>query len=299
MHLYLAENPRTLYLVTGSQDDRQGRPRRALVFRAAENKSSQVVVEFLPREEVNLSNAIKLTSRVVKGCLGLISVNDDIFLAVVVSATEIGSTRPTGTHSESVAKIHEVGFFSLTSSTWDNSNLNYESPSPGPSYEQTDAIFRDTYSQPNSSQTSLVEHPCAPLSKIISAGTFYYALEPYWDLSSRLPLRLERDENSARDLGVYDERFVWNEYIVRSLVDFRDRLDAQEREDFDKCQFIVLAIQGYVGVFTFALPAPPTNGSPIIATIALISRLGWKRAGTRFNTRGVDDDGNTANFVEV
>lgn len=48
-----------------------------------------------------------------------------------------------------------------------------------------------------------------------------------------------------------------------------------------------------------ALPAPPTDGAPAIATLSLISRLGWKRAGTRFNTRGVDDDGNTANFVEV
>ena len=61
----------------------------------------------------------------------------------------------------------------------------------------------------------------------------------------------------------------------------------------------VLAIQGYVGVYNIALPAPPTNGAPTLATIALISRLGWKRAGTRFNTRGVDDDGNCANFVEV
>ena len=48
-----------------------------------------------------------------------------------------------------------------------------------------------------------------------------------------------------------------------------------------------------------ALSAPPTNGSPVIATLSLISRLGWKRAGTRFNTRGIDDDGNTANFVEA
>lgn len=47
------------------------------------------------------------------------------------------------------------------------------------------------------------------------------------------------------------------------------------------------------------LPAPPTDGSPTVATLSLISRLGYKRAGTRFNTRGVDDDGNTANFVEV
>lgn len=61
----------------------------------------------------------------------------------------------------------------------------------------------------------------------------------------------------------------------------------------------VLAIQGYVGAFTMALPAPPIDGSPTIVTLSLISRLGWKRAGTRFNSRGVDDDGNTANFVEV
>lgn len=40
----------------------------------------------------------------------------------------------------------------------------------------------------------------------------------------------------------------------------------------------------------------------------LISRIGWKRAGilyfndftgTRFLTRGIDDSGNVANFVEV
>jgi synaptojanin len=61
----------------------------------------------------------------------------------------------------------------------------------------------------------------------------------------------------------------------------------------------ILAIQGFVGVSTTALPAPPTNGAPVLATLSLISRLGWKRAGTRFNTRGIDDDGNTANFVEV
>jgi len=47
------------------------------------------------------------------------------------------------------------------------------------------------------------------------------------------------------------------------------------------------------------LRSPLTDGAPTIATLALISRLSWKRAGTRFNTRGVDDDGNCANFVEV
>ena len=74
MHLYLGENPRTLYLVTSSQEESNGCPRRALVFRAAEDNPYQAVVEFLPKDQVNLSNSIRLTSRVVKGCLGLICV---------------------------------------------------------------------------------------------------------------------------------------------------------------------------------------------------------------------------------
>lgn len=42
-----------------------------------------------------------------------------------------------------------------------------------------------------------------------------------------------------KDIADFDGRFVWNEYIVRSLLDFRDRIDATEREELDQCQFIV------------------------------------------------------------
>jgi hypothetical protein len=76
MHLYLRENPRTLYLVTSSQEEGHGHPRRALVFRSAEDNPYQAVVEFLHKDQVNLSNTVRLTSRVVKGCLGLIYVTD-------------------------------------------------------------------------------------------------------------------------------------------------------------------------------------------------------------------------------
>ncbi|PIL37300.1 hypothetical protein GSI_00993 [Ganoderma sinense ZZ0214-1] len=291
MHLFFIEDPRTLYLVTSSQDERRGCPPRVLVFRAAKGSSSQAVVEFLPKTEVDLSTAVKLTSRIVKGCLGLISIAD-----VVTSATEVGNTRPSAPVPEIVSQIHDVGFFCLTSSTWDDLTLATDPlASPGGYSDASDVYMRDNAN--NGMATPAPEHPCAALRKIISGGTFYYAIEPQWDISSRLQRRLARNE--PWDAATYDERFVWNEFIVRSLLDFRERLDLRERADLDQCQFIVLAIQGYVGVSTLALPAPPTNGTPIIATISLISRLGWKRAGTRFNTRGVDDDGNCANFVEA
>ncbi|KAJ4465875.1 inositol polyphosphate phosphatase [Lentinula lateritia] len=282
MYLYLGSYPRTLILITSPSEERDGKPRKALVFRAGVN-STQAVVEFLPKDEVDLLNVVRLTQRGVKGCLGMISVENELFLAVVTSAAEVGNTRPSETAPEAVARIHEVAFYSLTSSLWDDIDAVSNVDSPDRDYNNPQAY----------------EHPCAPLSKIISSGTFYYALDSSWDLSSRLTRRLARDPKTFNDIGTFDERFVWNEYIARSLLDFRERLDPLERDDFDRCQFIILTIQGYVGVFSMALPAPPTNGSPTIATLSLISRLGWKRAGTRFNTRGVDDDGNCANFVET
>ncbi|KAI0375801.1 inositol polyphosphate phosphatase [Pilatotrama ljubarskyi] len=295
MLLYLSEHPRTLYLVTSSHDERRGCPARALVFRAAQDSSSQAVVEFLPKDEVDLTSAVRLTSRIVKGCLGLISIANDIFLAVIVSATELGNTRPSSPTAETVCQIHDVGFYCLTSSLWDDPTSNGDPLANTAFGDQSDVYARE-YNASGSS-TPAPEHPCQPLRKLISAGTFYYASDPQWDISSRLQRRLARSE--PWDPSTYDDRFVWNEYIVKSLLDFRERLDPHERADLDKCQFIVLAIQGYVGICTLALPAPPTNGTPAVATLSLISRLGWKRAGTRFNTRGVDDDGNCANFVET
>ena len=75
MHLYLGDNPRTLYLATSQHDDKLGRPQRVLVFRVAPSNPSQAVVEFLRKDQVNLSSAVLITNRAIKGCMGLISVS--------------------------------------------------------------------------------------------------------------------------------------------------------------------------------------------------------------------------------
>lgn len=251
MYLYLGNNPRSLYLVTSSYDERHGCPRRALVFRAGEGQS-KAIVEFLQKDQIDISNCVRLTNRIVKGCLGLISVDNgppvnkcrsskfysllfsDLFLAVITSATEVGNTRPSAKNPEIVARIHEVCFYSLTSPTWDDLSTQDPELSPDP----TDSIFRESYAQ-STTPSQVFEHPCMPLTKILSSGSFYYAIESQWDLSSRLAIRLARDSNHSKEALTFDERFVWNEYIIRSLLDFRERLEVQEREDLDRCQFIV------------------------------------------------------------
>lgn len=77
-----------------------------------------------------------------------------------------------------------------------------------------------------------------------------------------------------------------------SILGFRSNLETSKQSIFDTSGFVVPVIQGFVGVSDFTL-----SGNPV--TISMVSRLGFARAGTRFNMRGIDDDGNVANFVET
>ncbi len=132
-----------------------------------------------------------------------------------------------------MARIHEVCFCSLTASTWDELPTSVDDAFGSP--DAQDSSFRDTYVQP----PPVFEHPCLPLTKILSSGSFYYSVESQWDISSRLAVRLSRDPSASKEHLIYDERFVWNEYIVRSLLDFRERLNPVEKDDLDSCQFLV------------------------------------------------------------
>lgn len=168
---------------------------------------------------------------------------------MVTSATEIGNTRPnSASDSESVARIHEVSFYSLTSSTWDDLPPETLLTSP----EAVDnMMMRDNYGQP--AAPPVFEHPCMPLTKILSSGSFYYAKDSTWDLSSRLAIRLSRDKLTTWDLGTFDERFIWNAFLIRSLLEFRERLDALERVEFDTCQFIVCQLHSFDAFFAHDL----------------------------------------------
>ena len=89
--------------------------------------------------------------------------------------------------------------------------------------------------------------------------------------------------------------------MIDPLIKFRSRLAAHEKVILDSSRILTSAIRGFVSTITI-----PTSSSPLRAlqsnlpsTLTLISRLSCRRAGTRFNSRGIDDDGNVANFVET
>ncbi|MCP9266253.1 SYNJ1 protein [Dirofilaria immitis] len=107
---------------------------------------------------------------------------------------------------------------------------------------------------------------------------FYYASQDDASRCIDLTVRSHKCSNSSNG----DNRFFWNKHLHYPLK--RYKIDANEWLLRIICGSVVIC-QVYVGQQR--------------ATVALISRLSYERVGTRFNVRGVDDDGHVANFVET
>lgn len=235
----------------------------------------------------------------------------ETFLAMITASLSLGTSSRflSGYGVEPISRILAVEFFCLTSAAFDNSPLDAG---------RSDAYDDAGSYQASTSRLEVLEHPCASIRKILSSGSFYYSGggSNAFDLSTRLQARLSRAEATRKgkevghDQTERSDHFLWNTYLVTPLLDFRASLPTQAREAFDLQAFVVLTIQGYCGVYDVKLGGQP-------AVISLISRLGWKRAGTRFAVRwvsryvdtyasiltgihrGIDDDGSVANFVET
>lgn len=89
--------------------------------------------------------------------------------------------------------------------------------------------------------------------------------------------------------------------MIDPLIKFRSRLASHEKESLDSSRILTSAIRGFVSTSTIPSASSPVKEpkSTRPSTLTLISRLSCRRAGTRFNSRGIDDDGNVANFVEI
>ena len=89
--------------------------------------------------------------------------------------------------------------------------------------------------------------------------------------------------------------------MISPLLQFRSRLTPTEKCLLDHARLLTSVVRGYAG--TLLIPPSSTsiktNTSRGPPTLTVISRLSSRRAGTRFNSRGIDDDGNVANFVET
>lgn len=114
----------------------------------------------------------------------------------------------------------------------------------------------------------------------LNAATLFFS--PTWDLTNSYQRQSGPTEQIWR---LADERFFWNKYASEELI------KAAERNPLAG-SFITPVIYGYAQFKqTTILNRPVCFG--------LITRRSTRRAGTRYFRRGVDDDGNVANFNET
>ena len=112
------------------------------------------------------------------------------------------------------------------------------------------------------------------ICKLLSSG-FYFSY--YYDLT-----RSMSDKQNEGNLHERAEKsYYWNLELYRDFVS--QGVDTQ---------WLIPIIQGYVGIST-------VNHLNETLLLALISRRSCERTGTRYNCRGLDDEGNVANYVET
>lgn len=90
-----------------------------------------------------------------------------------------------------------------------------------------------------------------------------------------------------------DDRFFWNRFVSTDLIDFRKRGSrSQPGPQAAADPFILPMIWG-----TLEIRPTSLKGTPF--TLGLITRKARYRAGTRYLTRGLDEDGHAANYNET
>ncbi|XP_038214711.1 synaptojanin-1 [Zerene cesonia] len=142
-------------------------------------------------------------------------------------------------------------------------------------------VFKITQSQflPLFHQTQ-GEDKVGEVRKLLNSGTFYFSWNSGKTSDNLFDLTLcaQRKAKGASP----DNRFFWNRTLFIHLIRF----------GIDCDDWLTRAMCGSVEIRTIYV-------GHRLARAVLISRLSCERAGTRFNVRGCNDDGNVANFVET
>ncbi|XP_011567451.3 synaptojanin-1 [Plutella xylostella] len=116
--------------------------------------------------------------------------------------------------------------------------------------------------------------------KLLNSGTFYFSWNSGKSNDSLFDLTLCAQRKSKG--AAPDNRFFWNRTLFIHLI----------RYGIDCDEWLTRAMCGSVEIRTIYVGHRQ-------ARACVVSRLSCERAGTRFNVRGCNDDGNVANFVET
>jgi hypothetical protein len=130
----------------------------------------------------------------------------------------------------------------------------------------------------------------ALLKTFIKSGPMYFSYS--FDLTNTLQRQSQLD-SSVPLWKRADDRFFWNKFIQSDLIDFRTSGTRQQHGQQSAVDpYILPVIFGMLEIITTRIKATPL-------TIVLVTRRSRYRAGTRYFSRGIDEEGHVSNFNET
>lgn len=128
------------------------------------------------------------------------------------------------------------------------------------------------------------------LKLFIVSGPMYFSYS--YDLTNTFQRQSQLDQTQPLWKRA-DDRFFWNKFVQSDLIDFRTSGSRQQHGAQPAVDPYILPVM--FGMMEIAQTT--VNGTPL--TLALITRRSRHRAGTRYFSRGIDEDGNVSNFNET
>ncbi|CAI4747432.1 ADM_collapsed_G0047340.mRNA.1.CDS.1 [Saccharomyces cerevisiae] len=259
-----------------------------LVFRPINSKNSRrstCAVELVPKAELNGNGFRRLSNHEIYGFIGLIEIEGLMFIATITGKSKVAQPIP----NKTVNKIYAVDFFCLNNSKWDFMDIDSSgypivtndgdfaiSSPPSISTHSSRSSLRSSSSRSLNAQEQAPKHPCHELRKLLSNGSFYYSTD--FDLTCTLQKRGFTEHSLSFD--DFDREFMWNSFLMDEIITYRDRLDVTAKELLDQQGFLTTVIRGFAEtIFSYI--------NRLKVGLTIISRQSWKRAGTRFNARGI------------
>lgn len=245
--------------------------------------SNKVIVEFVRKEVLNLAKFLDITptksrhNKLLLGFLGFLNVKGNIYLGFITRSKKTASPKM----GEDVFMINEVDFYCLNDDQFDGwINKNDEE------YYSHMQLVGDDSDLPNTN------YPAASVKRMLSQGNFYYSDQ--FDMTSNLQER-GFSENKRYFLvadSPYFKRFMWNSFMISEFIDFRNRLNPQEKQQFDQAGFLTIITRGYAKTVNTLI-------NDESALLTLISKQSCLKRGPLFGDWGCDDEGSVSNYAET
>ncbi|KAG0342270.1 hypothetical protein BG004_005708 [Podila humilis] len=203
---------------------------------------------------------------------------------------------PEGTRTDSVSapssptgRSPSPGFFAklkesiLTKPSFGQDSSESEIVAASTTHTAITGVSEDEHEKNKAMDRKVIREIC-----LLFGTGFYFSIE--FNLLSSMQKRSEMSEAGVSASRRYaetvplwkqvDRRFWWNENLLKEFL------------DIEAHGYILPIMQGYV-------ETEPCEIEEQAFVFTLISRRSKERSGLRYQRRGIDEDGNTANFVET